>query len=227
MLRGWCRRAKPTRPLGMLNILVTDDHAIIRRGLKQIMVEAWGNEVAVQEAQNAQEALAHVRERDWDVVLMDITMPGRSGIDILKEIKIARPKTPVLFLTMHGEDQFAVRVLRAGAAGFISKDSAPEELVQAIRKIATGGRYITNSLAEKLAMGLADDLNKEPHELLSDREFQVLRKIGAGRTATQIAEELVLSVKTVSTYRSRLLEKMRMNTSAELVTYAIKNRLVE
>jgi DNA-binding NarL/FixJ family response regulator len=211
----------------MLNILVTDDHAIIRRGLKQIMIEAWGNEVFVQEAQNAQEAMNHVRERDWDVVLMDITMPGQSGIEILKEIKAVRPKTPVLFLTMHGEDQFAVRVLKAGAAGFISKDSAPLELVQAIRKIAAGGRYITNSLAEKLAMGLADGLNKEPHELLSDREFQVLRRIGSGRTATQIAEELILSVKTVSTYRARILEKMRMNTSAELATYAIRNKLVE
>jgi two-component system, NarL family, invasion response regulator UvrY len=211
----------------MLNILVTDDHAIIRRGLKQIMVEAWGDDVAVQEAQNAQEAVHHVRERDWDVVLMDITMPGRSGIDILKEIKTARPKVPVLFLTMHGEDQFAVRVLKAGAAGFISKDSAPTELVQAIKKLVAGGRYISSSLAEKLAMGLAEDLDQEPHELLSDREFQVLRKIGSGRTSTQIAEELSLSVKTVSTYRARILEKMRMNTTAELATYAIRKKLVE
>jgi DNA-binding NarL/FixJ family response regulator len=211
----------------MLNILVTDDHAIIRRGLKQIMVEAWGDEVSVQEAQNAQEAVDNVRERDWDVVLMDISMPGRSGIDILKEIKTVRPKTPVLFLTMHAEDQFAIRVLKAGAAGFISKDSAPTELVKAIQKIAAGGRYISSSLAEKLALGLSEDLGQEPHELLSDREFQVLRKIGSGRTSTQIAEELSLSVKTVSTYRARILEKMRMNTTAELATYAIRNKLVQ
>ncbi|MCI0537972.1 MAG: response regulator transcription factor [Verrucomicrobiales bacterium] len=211
----------------MLNILVTDDHAIIRRGLKQIMLEGLGSEVVVEEAQNAQEALDHVAKREWDVVLMDVSMPGRSGIDILTEIKKARPHTPVLFVTMHGEDQFAVRVLRAGASGFISKDSAPDELLQAIRKVAAGGRYLSDSLAEKLALGLTDELNKQPHELLSDREFQVLRKIGAGRTATQIAEDLALSVKTVSTYRARILEKMRMNNNAELTNYAIKNKLVE
>src|SRR5262245_11284618 len=211
----------------MLNILVTDDHAIIRRGLKQIMIEGFGNEVVVEEAENALEAMDHICSRDWDVVIMDISMPGRSGIDILKEIKVARPKTPILFLTMHGEDQFALRVLKAGAAGFISKDSAPDELLHAIRRVAAGGRYVSNSLAEKLAFGLSDDLSKEPHELLSDREFQVLRKIGSGRTATQIAEDLALSVKTVSTYRARILEKMRMNNNAELTNYAIKNKLVE
>jgi DNA-binding NarL/FixJ family response regulator len=211
----------------MLNILVTDDHAIIRRGLRQIISEGMEPGVHVQEARNAQEALDHVWKQEWDVVLLDISMPGKSGLDILKDIKLARPKTPVLFLTMHDEDQFAVRVLKAGAAGFINKESAPEELIKAIRKALDGGKYVSTALAEKLALGLATDPDKEPHELLSDREFQVLRKIASGRSATQIAGDLGLSVKTVSTYRSRILEKMRMENNAELTTYAIKNKLVD
>jgi DNA-binding NarL/FixJ family response regulator len=211
----------------MLNILVTDDHAVIRRGLKQVITENFGEAVVVEEAQNAQEALDHIWKKNLDLVLMDISMPGRSGIDILKDIKMSKPKLPVLFFTMHEEDQFAVRVLKAGAAGYLSKDSPPEELVRAIRKAASGGRYVSNALAEKLAAGLANDPDKKPHELLSDREFQVLCKIASGRTATQIAQDLGLSVKTVSTYRSRILEKMHMQNNAELTTYAIKNRLVE
>ncbi len=211
----------------MLNILVTDDHAVIRRGLKQVITENFGEAVVVEEAQNAQEALDHIWKKNLDLVLMDISMPGRSGIDILKDIKMSKPKLPVLFFTMHEEDQFAVRVLKAGAAGYLSKDSPPEELVRAIRKAASGGRYVSNALAEKLAAGLANDPDKQPHELLSDREFQVLCKIASGRTATQIAQDLGLSVKTVSTYRSRILEKMHMQNNAELTTYAIKNRLVE
>lgn len=211
----------------MLNILVTDDHAIIRRGLRQIISEGLGPGANVEEAGNAQEALEQVWKRDWDVVLMDITMPGRSGLDILKDIKLARPQTPVLFLTMHEEDQFAVRVLKAGAAGFINKESAPEELVKAIRKAVAGGRYVSTTLAEKLALGLTGDPEKQPHELLSDREFQVLCKIASGRSATQIAQDLGLSVKTVSTYRARILEKMNMENNAELTSYAIKNRLVD
>jgi len=211
----------------MLNILVTDDHAIVRRGLKQVIAEGLGNGVIVEEAQNAQEALDQIWKKNWDVVLMDISMPGRSGLDILKDIKLSRPKLPVLFLTMHEEDQFAVRVLRAGAAGFITKECPPDELIRAIRKTAGGGRYVSTSLAEKLAAGLAGDPDKQPHEILSDREFQVLCKIASGRTATQIAQELGLSVKTVSTYRARILEKMHMQNNAELTSYAIKNRLVD
>ncbi|MSU62367.1 MAG: response regulator transcription factor [Pedosphaera sp.] len=211
----------------MLNILVTDDHAVIRRGLRQIITEGFGADAAIEEAQNAQEALDHVWKREWDVVLLDITMPGRSGIDILKDIKLARPNTPVLFLTMHEEDQFAIRVLKAGASGFINKESAPDELVRAIRKAVSGGRYVSTALAEKLALGLGSNSDKQPHEQLSDREFQVLCKIASGRTATQIAQDLGLSVKTVSTYRSRILEKMHKDNNAELTSYAIKNRLVD
>lgn len=211
----------------MLNILVTDDHAVIRRGLKQVITEHLGAGVLVEEAQNAQEALDHIWKRDWDLVVMDISMPGRSGVDILKDIKLSKPKLPVLFFTMHEEDQFAVRVLKAGAAGYLSKDSSPDELMKAIRKAASGGRYVSTALAEKLAAGLSNDPDKQPHELLSDREFQVLCKIASGRTATQIAQDLGLSVKTISTYRARILEKMHLHNNAELTTYAIRNRLVE
>jgi len=171
----------------MLNILVTDDHAVVRRGLRQIINDGFGDEAVVEEAQNAQEALDRIWKSDWDVVLMDISMPGRSGLDILKDIKMSRPQLPVLFLTVHDEDQFAVRVLKAGAAGFITKDASMEELIKAIRKAAEGGKYVSTSLAEKLAAGLARDPDKQPHELLSDREFQVLCRIASGRTATLTA----------------------------------------
>jgi two-component system, NarL family, invasion response regulator UvrY len=211
----------------MLRILVTDDHALVRRGLRQVIVEAFGGGVTIEEAKNAQEALDHIWKSEWDLALMDISMPGRSGLDILKDVQLARPKLPVLFLTMHEEDQFAIRVLKAGAAGFITKESSPEEMVKAIRKTLGGGRYVSDNLAEKLALGLASDPDKRPHELLSDREFQVLCRIASGRTATQIAVELALSVKTVSTYRARILEKMSLETNAELTTYAIRNKLVD
>ncbi len=158
---------------------------------------------------------------------MDITMPGRSGLDVLREIRSARPKLPVLFLSMHSEDQFAIRVLKAGAAGFISKECAPQELVNALKKILAGGKYVSNSLAQKLANDLAADTAKPLQELLSDREYQVMCLIAAGKSATQIALELALSVKTISTYRVRILAKMGMKTNAELTRYAIKNNLVD
>lgn len=210
----------------MLKVLITDDHALIRRGLKQVLQEGLGA-VTVGEAQDAKEALEQIMKQRWDVVIMDITMPGRSGLDILRDIKLAQPLLPVLILSMHPEDQFAVRVLKAGASGFIPKESAPEELIKAIRKVVAGGRYVTPALAEKMAFDLAARRDKPPHETLSDREFQVLRLIGSGKPVGQIAEDLGLSVKTVSTYRARVLEKMSMQNNAELTHYAIKHQLVD
>jgi DNA-binding NarL/FixJ family response regulator len=210
----------------MIKILIADDHAVVRRGLKQILGEE--PDMAVfGEARNAEEVLKNVREQNWDIVILDITMAGRSGLDVLKELKHTRPKLPVLFLSIHPEDQYAVRVLKAGAAGYMTKESAPEELVKAIRKVLRGGKYISPSLAEKLAFDLETDSEKPLHESLSDREYQVMCMIASGKTVKDIAEALYLSVKTISTYRERILGKMKMKTNAELTHYAIKNRLVD
>jgi two-component system invasion response regulator UvrY len=210
----------------MMRVLVTDDHALIRRGLKQVLLEGFGP-VVVGEAQNAGEALDQIMKRKWDVVVMDITMPGRSGLDILRDIKMARPDLPVLILSVHPENQFAIRVLKAGAAGFIPKESAPDELIKAIKKVLAGGRYVTATMAERMAFDLSRPADKPPHELLSDREFQVLRLLGSGKAVGQIAQQLHLSVKTVSTYRARVLEKMRMQNNAELTHYAFQHQLVD
>ena len=210
----------------MLRILIADDHPIVRRGLRQTIDET-PDMLVVDEASNGREVLSKVRAASYDVVLLDISMPGRSGVDILKELKSERPGLPVLILTIHSEEQYAVRVLRAGASGYLTKESAPDELVAAIRKVSMGGRYVTSSLAERLASELGTSDEELPHKALSDREYQVMRMIASGKTVTQIAEELSLSVKTVSTYRSRILEKMKMNNNAEITYYAIKNRLVD
>ena len=209
-----------------MKILITDDHAVLRRGLKQILEDGFGR-IQFGEAANASEAVAHVAREHWDLVMLDITMPGRSGLDALKEIKAVKPNMRVLVLSVHSEDQFAVRVLKAGASGFLNKDSAPEELVKAVRKVLGGGRYVSTSLAEKLAMKLDKPGDQLPHQTLSDREFQVLRMIGSGKTVSEIATELSLSVKTVSTYRARILEKMNLNTNAELTRYSFEHKLVE
>jgi two-component system, NarL family, invasion response regulator UvrY len=209
-----------------MKILITDDHVVVRKGLRQILADEF-KKAEFTEAGNASEALDRIRRENWDVVVLDITMPGRSGLEALKEIKEARPKLPVLVLSMHPEDQFAVRVLKAGASGYMTKESATDELVGAVRKIVAGGRYVSPALAEKMASYLAIDTPRPPHERLSDREFVVLRMIASGRTVSQIAEELSLSVKTVSTYRVRILEKMGMTSNAELTHYAIKNQVVE
>lgn len=210
-----------------MRILIADDHAVVRRGLKQILADDF-KKADFGEAANVRDALELVRKERWDAVVLDITMPGgRSGLEALKEIREARPRLPVLVLSMHPEDQFALRVLRSGAAGYMTKESAPEELVGAIRKILAGGRYVSAALAEKMASYLAVDTPNLPHENLSDREFVVLRMIASGMTVTHIAAELSLSVKTVSTYRVRILEKMDMTTNAELTHYAIKNHLVD
>lgn len=199
---------------------------MVRRGLKQILADEFSRAV-FGEAANAGEAIALVWAEPWDVVVLDVTMPGRSGLEVLAEVRKSRPRLPVLVLSMHPEDQFALRVLKSGAAGYMTKESAPAELVGAIKKVLAGGRYVSAALAEHLAGHLASDSPRPPHELLSDREFLVLRLLAAGKTVSQIADELALSAKTISTYRTRLLEKMRMTTTAELMHYAIANRLAE
>ncbi len=210
----------------MIRVLIADDHAVVRQGLKQILGDTPTMLVAG-EATNGQEVLAKVRAETWDVVVLDISMPDRNGLDVLKELKAERPKLPVLMLSMYPEDQYAMRALKAGASGYLAKDSAADELVRAIQRVVAGGRYVSPHLAEKLAFEIGADSSKLPHETLSDREFQVLRLIAAGKSAKDIAAELSLSVKTVSTYRARLLEKMGLGSNAELIHYAIQNRLVD
>jgi len=209
----------------MIRILVADDHAIVRRGLRQIVADESDMEV-VGEAQTTQEILDLARQEEWDVIVLNISMPGRGGFEALKALKQTHSKRPVLVLSMYPEDQFAVRAFRAGAAGYMIKESAPEELVQAIRKVVRGGKYVSPSLAEKLAAELGEDTERPPHEALSEREYHVLCLLASGKTATQIAAEMSLSVKTISTYRVRLLEKMRMKTNAEVTRYAIEHRLI-
>lgn len=210
----------------MIRVMIVDDHLIVREGLKQIISESSDIKV-VDEASNGSEALDKVKRIKCDVLLLDISMPGRSGLEILKELKNEAPALAVLILTMHPEEQYAVRVLKAGASGYLTKESAPDELIEAIRKVSRGGKYISSTLAEKLAFDLEIDTGRPPHETLSDREFEVMCMIASGKTVSEIAEEMVLSVKTISTYRSRILEKMRMKTNAELTYYSIKNQLVD
>jgi two-component system invasion response regulator UvrY len=210
----------------MIRILLADDHAIVRGGLKEILVRHLEN-VECGEAENAEQAMAQVREHPWDLLILDITMPGRSGLAILADLKLLRPKLPVLVLSMLPEDQFGKRVLKAGARGYLKKESAPEELIHAVRKVLMGGRYVSPTLAEKFARDLQEDGERAPHEGLSPREFEVLVMFGAGKSVGQIAEELHLSGTTVSTHRARILEKMNMTTTAELIRYAVRNHLAD
>ena len=210
----------------MIRILIADDHTIVREGLKQILAET-PDMVVADEARNGQEVLAKVGNKEYDVVLLDISMPGRSGLDILKQLKGERPKLPILILSMYSEEQYAMRALRAGASGYMTKESAPDELIVAIRKVSEGRKYVTPSLAEKLAISLELGEEKAPHELLSDREYQVMCMIASGKTIKEIADELSLSVKTISTYRSRILEKLSLKTNAAITHYAVQNRLVD
>ena len=211
----------------MIKILIVDDHSIVREGLKQLVADQ-SDMILAGEAETAADALRFVREQNCDVIVLDISMPnGKSGLDLLPEIKSLRPDAKVLILSMHAEEQFAIRALRSGASGYITKQSAPTELVKAIRKVHGGGKYISQSIAEQLASFVSDDSNKPLHERLSDREFQVLRMVGVGKTLREIADELVISEKTVGTYRARIMEKMNMTRNAELIRYAVQNKLIE
>jgi DNA-binding NarL/FixJ family response regulator len=210
----------------MIKIIIADDHPIVRAGMKQIISEA-SNLTVTAEASNGHQLLSKIREENFDIVVLDITMPRMDGLDVLKQLKIEKPKLPVIVLSIHPEDQYALRVLKAGAAGYVTKDSAPDELINAIRKVCRGGKYISPSLAERLVFQLDSDFGEMPHEILSDREYQVLCLLASGKTVTEIADELTLSVKTVSTYRARILEKMDMKNNAELIHYAVQNKLVD
>ena len=210
----------------MINILIADDHAIVREGLKQILADE-ADMVVSGEAADGQEALRTARTEAWDVLVLDITMPGRTGFDILQALKQEHPDLPVLVLSMHAEEQFAVRALKAGAAGYLTKESAPDELVKAIRQVVAGRKYVSANLAELLALSLDSATDQPRHATLSDREFQVMRLLAGGKTATQIAEGLALSVKTISTYRTRILEKLDLKNTAEIIHYAIQHRLID
>lgn len=207
-------------------VMIVDDHALMRQGLKMILATDPKIEVA-SEVSNGEEALELLHGEQYDVVLLDISLPGRSGLDVLRHIKARYKHLPVLILSMHPEDQYALRALKAGAAGYMTKESAPEELVKAVCKVAEGGRYVSPSLAERLVLELEQPGSDLPHTLLSDREFEVFRLIGAGNTPSDIAECLNLSVKTVSTYRSRILEKMQLRTNTDIIRYAVRHGLVD
>lgn len=209
-----------------IKVLIADDHAIVREGLKQILAETKDISVAG-EAENGLDAIKLVRQGKGSVLLLDISMPDRNGIEVLKQVRKEFPGIAVLILTMHREDQYAIRSLKAGAAGYLNKQSAPAELVNAIRQVAAGRKYVSPTLAQELANQINEERDIPPHETLSDREFQTLTMIASGKTVSDIARELVLSVKTISMYRSRLLQKMKLRHNAELTHYAIKNRLVD
>jgi DNA-binding NarL/FixJ family response regulator len=210
----------------MIRILIADDHVVVRKGLRQILEEA-SDIVVGGEAGNGREVMEKIRAGGWDALVLDITMPGQTGLEVLKEVRQVAPRLPVLVLSMHSQEQYAARVLKAGASGYLPKESAPEELIKAVRKVCSGGKYVSADQAEKLIYLFGNSSDKPPHELLSDRDFEVLRAIASGRTVSQIAADIHLSVKTVSTYRARILEKMRMKTNAELTTYAINAGLVQ
>jgi two-component system invasion response regulator UvrY len=209
----------------MLKILIVDDHVVVRDGIKRIFTEP-PNTASFGEASTAEEALNLVRAEDWDVVVLDISLGDRNGLELLKELKQRRPSLPVLILSMHAEEQYARRAFKAGAAGYITKDCSRVELVNALNKVLQGGRYVSPALAEKLVVDLERGTDRPPHETLSDREFEVMRLIASGKTLSEIADLLALSDKTISTYRARLLEKMGMKTNAELTHYALTNKLV-
>jgi two-component system invasion response regulator UvrY len=209
-----------------MRILIADDHAVLRSGLKLILGQVF-DEAKFGEAEDCRQVLDAALAHHWDLVILDLSMPGRGGLDVLKELKAQRPKLPVLVLSMHAEKQFAVRALRAGAAGYLTKASAGAELLKAVEHIMAGGRYVSTVLAEHLASELAHPKGVLLHDRLSAREFEILRLIASGKTVKEIAAEVVLSGNTISTYRARILKKMQMRTSAELTHYAISNKLVE
>lgn len=214
------------QPSSPLRVLIADDHEIVRAGLKQFLADVGDLEVAG-EAGSGAEALARIREGEWDVVLLDISMPDKNGIDILRQIRHEKPDLPVLILSMFPEEQYAINLIRAGASGYLTKDGPPEQLVAAIRTVVQGRKYVSPTLAEKLAGDLTGDSTRPLHTSLSEREFQIFCKLAAGLPVSKISEALFISVKTVSTHRTRILQKMHMKTNADLTYYAIKNNLIE
>lgn len=209
-----------------LRILIADDHALIRQGLRQVLLDYF-KDSQIAEAGNAKEALDFIVRQDWDAILLDITMPGQNGLDVLKQAKQILPKTPVLVLSMHPEDQYAMRALKAGASGYLTKNTASELVIGALDKVLKGGTYISAALAEELAQRITDPVAKSSHETLSDREYQIMSALAAGKTVKEVSFELGLSVKTVSTYRTRLLRKLKLSTTAELIRYALREGLVD
>jgi len=209
----------------MFRILIADDHAIVRKGLRQLIVEDYPTAI-IEEVSNVESLIALVVKGEWDLIISDISMPGRSGLEALQQIKEINPRIPVLIMSMHPEDQYALRVFKAGASGYLSKDAVHEELMTAIRLIRNGRKFITPSIAEKLAGALDTDADKEPHEYLSNREFDVLKMLAGGKSISEIAEQLSLSATTVSTYRARILEKTGMKTNADLTRYALEKKLI-
>ena len=210
----------------MIKVLIADDHAVVREGVKHILSEMPDMLIAG-EAGRGQEVLEKVGKNEYDLILLDIAMPGRDGLEILKDLKLQKPKLPVLILSMFPEEQYALRALKSGASGYLTKDSIPDELIKAIQKIVRGGKYISSSFSEKMLFSFDSDAEKPLHETLSDREYQVMRMIASGKTLKEIADELALSVKTVSTYKSRILDKTGMKNNVELTHYAVKHRLVD
>jgi two-component system, NarL family, invasion response regulator UvrY len=210
----------------MIRILIADDHAVVREGVKRILADTDDLMIAG-EASQGQEVLAKVSAEAWDMVLLDISMPGRNGLDVLRQLKLAYPELPVLVFSMHPENQYAVRAFKAGAAGYLTKESIPEELVAAIRKVVQGRRYVSPALAEHLVIELGGSVDSPLHAHLSDRESQVLCMLASGKTVTAVAADLALSIKTISTHRSRILRKLHLRTTAELIHYAVRHHLVE
>ena len=210
----------------MISILIADDHPIMRQGIRQILADLPG-ETNIEEAGGAYELFQKIGNTVFDVIILDISMPGRSGLDILMDIKVKHPSIPVLILSVHSEEQYALRTLKSGASGYLTKDSALEELPRAVRKVLSGGKYITSSLADKMADNLLEGSDMPLHHQLSNREYEVLCKIAEGKNVNIIADELFISEKTVSTYRSRILEKMKMKSNTELIRYALKEGLID
>jgi two-component system, NarL family, invasion response regulator UvrY len=209
----------------MIRILIADDHAVVRKGLHQLIIEQYPSAI-IGEVSDGESLIFKVMKEQWDVVICDINMPGRSGLEVLHQIKEFLPKLPVLIMSMYPEDQYALRALKAGASGYLNKDSVHDELIKAIQTVLNGRKYLTPSIAERLAGALNDDINKLPHENLSDREFDVMKMIAAGKSISEIAQQFSLSATTVSTYRARVLEKMAMKTNADLTRYSLEKNLI-
>jgi DNA-binding NarL/FixJ family response regulator len=210
----------------MIRVLLADDHTIVRAGLRELLSET-GDITVAGEANNGAEALARIREGGYDIAVLDMSMPGRSGIELIRQVKQERPRLPILVLSMHSEEQYAVRALKAGASGYLTKESAADQLVAAIRRIAAGGAFVTPETAQRLALDISNPATGAPHTLLSDREFQVLRLIVSGKSVSEIARQLSLSVKTISTHKTRIMQKMRLANQAELIRYAIEHKLLD